>query len=72
MGEHGTFCSHGYYFGERYQADEGFHPGANISPFFAPQGQQSGKRTPVTEIKDVSKFPERKGRKKFLRIISAI
>lgn len=75
MGEHGTFCSHGYYFGERYQADEGFHPGANISLFAPsphPQGQQSGKRTPVTGIKDASTFPENKGRKKFLRIISTI
>lgn len=71
MGEHGTFCSHGYYFGERYQADERFIQVPIFLSFSLPQGQQSGKRIPVTGIKNAAKFPERKERKKFLRIILA-
>ena len=31
IGKHGTSCSHGYYFGERYQADKGFHSGASMT-----------------------------------------
>lgn len=34
IGKHSTSCSHGYYFGERYQADKGFHPGASTSLSF--------------------------------------